>query len=167
MFKDSRAGQILYLFDRVNCDIVSNKILSVSAPRIEASYNQKVGSQPTTNFIAPQPSMVVDITVETKNGPRMYTVRDTNDIGYPDDGVISCDISTILKEVEARKLISEDAIAKVEYHNASIAKCNDLLMQYDPSKKEKIEIDNRFSKIEDSMQNLTNIVTDFINEFKK
>ena len=174
MFKDARVGQTLYFFDQVNCSVEPYRIVSVGATRLEANYNQAGAAKAGTpglpvvpGYNPSQATMVVDITVDANGGQKTYTVRDTGELCGTTNGLVSCDLSIVLKEIEARKAVSEDALARTDYHKECVGKCEELLTQYDPSKKEKMEIDTRITKIEDSVNNLTTVINNFISEWKK
>ena len=157
IFKDAKVGQVLYIFNRANCSVETSKIVTVSSPHLEMSH-----AVPGT--FSNSPAMVVDITTDSQ---KSYTVSDTNELAYTSDSVITCDVNALLKEIKSHKAISEEAISRIEYHKDCIAKCTDLINKYDPTQKERQEIDARFTKLETSLQNLTSSITDFINEFKK
>ena len=159
IFKDAKINQVLYSFNRANCEVETSKIITVSPSHLEIPQGQAV-----TGAYSPAPKMVVDITTDNQ---KTYTVNDTNELAYYLDCIITCNLSVLLKEIESHKAASEEALSKIEHHKACIAKCTELLSQYDPAQKERKEIDARFEKLENSLQSLTTSITDFINEFKK
>lgn len=106
-----------------------------------------------------QASMVVDITVENKGCPTTYTFKDDTETGYTGSLVITTDKANIIREIEASKGQSEEAIAQVEEHKQRVQKYTSILADYNPAIREKREIDARFGKLEDSMIELKSMLS--------
>lgn len=73
----------------------------------------------------------------------------------------------ILREVEALKAVSKEALSKVDKHKQAVINCNALLEELNPTFAEKRAQDKRIEGIENEVKSLSSIVKDFINEFMK
>lgn len=147
LFKDLKSGFPVYIYDRNSIEVMQGKVITVSAPHIDKG---------TFNMAA---SMVVDITVERGGCPTTYTFKDDTETGYTGSLVITTDKSNIIREIEASKEQSEEALAQVEMHKQRVEKYTAILADYNPAIKEKRAIDERFGKLEDSMVELKSMLS--------
>lgn len=158
LFKDLKSGYPVYFLDKNETKYYQGKVISVAVPRYDSS---KIGlSQQTT-------SLVVDVTIEANGATRTYTIPETSTLTYAANLVLSTDKEGIIREVEAMKSASEEALAKVEQHKETLTKCSELLEELNPAFAEKRAQDKRIESIESEVRSLGNIVKDFINEFRK
>lgn len=81
--------------------------------------------------------------------------------------MLSTDKEGILREVEALKAASEEALSQVERHKQAVTNCNQLLEELNPAFAEKRAQDKRIEGIENEVKSLGAVLRDFINEFKK
>lgn len=153
LFKDLKAGYPIYLFDRNSVEVSTGKVINVSVPHLDC----KMGG-PT--------EMVVDVTVEENGQNKTYTFKDGTDVGYANSLIISVEREHILREVEAMKNQSEQALAQVEKHKTSLEKCTTILAEFNPAFKEKKETEERFSKMEGSIEELKDMVKGLFKELK-
>lgn len=133
--------------------------MSVAVPRYDNNQAKAFGAQPT--------GLVVDITIEADGATKTYTIPETATITYTGYLVLSTDKDGILREVEALKAASEEALSQVERHKQTVTNCNQLLEDLNPAFAEKRAQDKRIESIESEVRSLGNIVKDFINEFRK
>lgn len=158
LFKDLKAGYPVYFLDKNETKYYQGKVISVAVPRYDSS---QIGiSQQAT-------SLVVDITIEANGATRTYTIPETSTLTYAANIVLSTDKDGIVREVEAMKSASEEALAKVEIHKQTVANCNQLLEELNPIFAEKRAQDKRIEGIENEVKSLGAVLRDFINEFKK
>lgn len=158
LFKDLKAGYPVYFLDKNETKYYQGKVISVAVPRYDSS---QIGiSQQAT-------SLVVDITIEANGATRTYTIPETSTLTYAANIVLSTDKDGIVREVEAMKSASEEALAKVEIHKQTVINCNQLLEDLNPAFAEKRAQDKRIEGIENEVKSLGAVLRDFINEFKK
>lgn len=158
LFKDLKAGYPVYFLDKNETKYYQGKVISVAVPRYDSS---QIGiSQQAT-------SLVVDITIEANGATRTYTIPETSTLTYAANIVLSTDKDGIVREVEAMKSSSEEALAKVERHKQTVTNCNQLLEDLNPAFAEKRAQDKRIEGIENEVKSLGAVLRDFINEFKK
>ena len=130
LFKDLKNGFPVYIYDRNSIEVMQGKVVTVSAPHIDkGNFNMTA-------------SMVVDITIEHQGCPTTYTFKDNTETGYTGSLVITTDKSNIIREIEAAK----------EKYTA-------ILADYNPAIKEKRAIDERFGKLENSMDELKSMLS--------
>ena len=147
LFKDLKNGFPVYIYDRNSIEVSQGKVVNVSMPHIDkGNFNM-------------QASMVVDITIENNGCPTTYTFRDNTETGYTSSLVISTDKANIIREIEAAKEQSEEALSQVEQHKIRLQKYETILADYNPAVKEKKAIDERFGKIESSMDELKSMLS--------
>ena len=138
MFRDLKAGDTIYLYDRVAIALTTEKVVSDSAPHIDKN-NMSVG-------------MVVDIAVANMT----YTFKDSSEIGFTSNLAISSDKSNLLREVEVQKASNESQIARVDQLRAELPKLTEIIDQLNPEAKAKKMMEDRLSKIEASLEKLLN-----------
>lgn len=156
LFKDLKKGYPVFFFDRDAVRYYQGKVISVAVPRYD-----------TPNFSTQQNGLVVDVTIEADGATRTYTIPEASTLTYAANLVLSTDKDGIIREVEAIKTTSEDALAGVERHKEMVSKCTELLEELNPVFAEKKAQEKRIEGIETEVRSLGALVRDFINEFKK
>lgn len=151
LFKDLKNGYPLFIFDRDKVTFAQARVVDVTPPHFDSHFGN-----PT--------EMVVDVTIEGFSRP--YTFKDSTDTGYVNNVVITTDRDKGLKEVEALKAQSEQALSKKEMYEANVEKCSQILSEYSPVFKEKKENEERFTKLEGSVSELTNMIKGLVKELK-
>lgn len=151
LFKDLKSGYPVYIFDRDKVTFTQAKALDVTPPHFDSHFGN-----PT--------EMVVDVTVEGFSKP--YTFKDGTDTGYVNNIVISTDRDKVLREVEALKTQSEQALLKEGTYKSNIDKCSKILSEFSPAFKEKKENEERFSKLEGSVSELKDMIKGLVKELK-
>ena len=151
LFKDLKSGYSLYIFDRDKVSFTQVKVLDVTPPHFDNRFGN-----PT--------EMVVDVTIEGFSRP--YTFKDNTDIGYVNNLVISTDREKSLREVEALRAQSEQALSKKDTYETNITMCNKILSEFSPAFKEKRENEERFSKLEGSVTELKDMIKGLVKELK-
>lgn len=141
MFKDVKVGDTLYIYDRVAITLTAEQVSSVSAPRVDKA------------------SMVVDVAV----GNMTYTFRDSSEVGFTPTLVISPERTNLLREVEAQKMSNESQISRVDQLRAELPKLDAIIDQLSPERKEKKQQEERMAKMEQSIGNLTAMISQFMN----
>lgn len=156
LFKDLKKGYPVFFFDRDAVRYYQGKVVSVAVPRYDAP-----------NFNAQQNGLVVDVTIEADGSTRTYTIPEASTLTYAANLVLSTDKDGIIREVEAMKVASEEALAQIEKHKDAVTKCNQLLEELNPVFAEKKAQEKRIEGIETEVRSLGDMVRNFINEFKK
>lgn len=135
-FKDLKPGYSLHILDKPTMTYTTERVTNVSLPHIDPKYNN-IG-------------MIVDITTDKQT----YCTPSDTDIAYPADHVITTDRQHILREAEAIRATSEQALAQTDFHKSIIAKSNNLIATLDPTQREKQATEARFNNIETRFNNI-------------
>ena len=151
LFKDLKSGQYIYVFDREKVSFVQSKVTEVTLPHFDSHYGN-----PT--------EMVVDVTVEGFSKP--YTFKENTNVGYLNNLVISTEREIVLREVEAFRTQSEQQWAKRDSYKEAADKCSNILAEHSPAFKEKKENEERFSKLEGSVDELKDMIKGLVKELK-
>lgn len=153
MFKNLKAGSIIYIFDRVNVVFTQETVTNVTPPHYDNHYSNPM-------------DMVVDVSIDGHKNP--YTLKDSADVGYTrnDTVIITTDINKALREVEAVKAQSEQILSKKDVYESNVQKCSDILSEYSPSFKEKRDNEERFSNLENSVGELKDMIKGLVKELK-
>lgn len=139
LFKDLKAGDMLYLFDSNIKELSIEKVVNISIPRMDGNMNN---------------GMVVDISLQNK----IYTIKNTSEICYNGSLVISPNKDLVLKEVESCKENDLSILARKDSIEEGIKKLDEIIDQLSPERKEKKEQDERLNRIEESVGALKDMV---------
>lgn len=69
--------------------------------------------------------------------------------------------------IESMKNQSLEIVNSVEKHKAIVDSCDKILEEWNPAFAEKKEQDKRISGLEEKVEGIGKMLSDFINEFKK
>lgn len=157
LFKDLKIGYPVYLLHKDNgLKVEIGKVAAISPSRFP---------QTTGGFQAMQ--MVVDITIEESGKSRTYTTPDSLSVTYAgNELVIATEREGILKEVESIKTQNEDELLKIGERKSIVSACETILAEWNPQFKERRETEERFTKIENSMTDLKDMLSGLIKELK-
>lgn len=153
LFKDLKTGYPIFLFSRTNVEVRQGKVINVTPPHLDTHFGN-----PT--------EMVVDITIEDNGQTSTYAFKDGTEVGYTKDLVVSPGRDAILREVEILKTQSEQALAQVDTHKVIVEKCGQILSEFNPALKERRENEERFSKLENSVGELKDMIKGLVQELK-
>lgn len=160
LFKDLKPGYPVYILDKDAVKTATGKTVNVSQPRF-ANTGAVGGNYQSTA------QMYVDVTIEMDGQTKTYSIPDTLGVTYAGSVVLSVDREGILRDVEAMKNQSEEALRDIDKHKATIESCERILEDWNPAFAEKKRQDERISGLENEVKGLGSMLRDFINEFKK
>lgn len=146
-FKELKQGYSIYILDKDKMCVKSGKVVSVSAPHIDKK-SFELGAV-----------LVVDVALDIDGNVATYTFKEDTEAGYVQQTVITTDKQNIIREIEVIKSQLEEALSQVDAHKDRLQKCNDILVEYNPAIKERQEIDERFGKLESSMDELKTMLS--------
>ncbi len=154
LFKDIKPGYPIYFLDKESVRSYQGKVVSVAMPRYDA---------PRFNASLPMPTgMVVDVTIDSEGQTRTYTIPESSSVTYAGQLVLSTDKDGLLREVEALKAASGEALAKVDRHRTVVENCNTLIEELNPAFAEKREQDRRIEGIETEVRNISQQLREFL-----
>ena len=147
LFKDLKQGHAVHFFNRKT-----------------AKYEQGIiASDPSLpHYQATQPTMVVDVAITVGSDTKTYSIPETLSTTYYGDTCISTDMQAILREIDQLYNQAEAAISSVPTWEQIKQQCSDLRDTLNPEVKEKKLLDQRMTRLEDNMGNLTNMFKEFM-----
>ena len=148
LFKDIKQGYPIYIFDRNSVTVKTGNVTAVSFPHLSNKANA---------------GMVVDVTITTEGTSQQYEIKDTSECAYVGTTMLSPNIDSVLNEIRVLKAQSEEVVKSIDKHQDTINKCSALLTEFDPVFKEKQVNEERLSRIEKSIDKLTNIIEGMTN----
>lgn len=144
LFKDIKIGDTLYFYDRTSIELSTKKVAKVSAPYLD--NNVMVG-------------MVVDVAV----GEKRYKFRESAEVGFDGDIVISPNKDQILREADCRVANNEAVIASVPQLEAEMPRLRNVINILAPERKAQKMQEERMAKMEQSIDSLKEMFEVFIN----
>ena len=143
------------MLNKQNMTILDSKVISVGFPHMDMNNKPQLG----------QSQMVVDVTIESEGKTATYTIPENLSVTYAGDIVLSTDKQGLICEIEAMKNSAEKVLESVPRQREIIDKATTLLADLNPIYKEKKQNEERFNKMETSINKLEQTVTNFINSF--
>lgn len=107
-FRELKQGYSIYVLDKDSMCVKSGKVMSVSAPHLDKK-GFELGA-----------TLVVDIVIDIDGVINTYTFKEDTETGYFSSTVITVEKSNIIREVEATKAQSEEALSQVDIHKERI-----------------------------------------------
>lgn len=160
-FKDLKQNYPIYILNRQDVSLTQGKVTAVGFPY----YNNSNPSQSlNTN---PQSQRVVDVHVEANGNSAVYTIPETSSITFAGNLVLATTLGDLINEVESIKRMAENHITETPIQEERKEKATALLSELNPAFKEKKEIDERFGKLENSISDLKNMMTTFMQGLNK
>nr|DAI60444.1 MAG TPA: hypothetical protein [Caudoviricetes sp.] len=154
-FKDLKQNYPVFILDKQNLTLTQGKVVSVGFPRMEL------------NPTAGKSGMVVDVSIEADGKTANYVIPETLSVTYAGNLVLSVDRQGLAGEVESMKTSAEQALASVEHQRRIVEKSTGLLAELNPAFREKQETEQRFSKIESSMNEVKQMLSRLISSGDK
>ena len=153
-FKDIKQNYPVHILDKQNITYTPGKVVSVSFPHMDNSSPMTMGKT------------VVDVVIEAAGKSATYTIPENMNIAYAGDLVLSTDKEGIIREVEAMKNTSEQYLKGIERTQEVLEKSTSLLAELNPEIKAKQENEQRLSNLENSMQELKEMMKGLVKELK-
>lgn len=173
LFKDIKQNFTIYILDKSSVELIKGKVTAVTFPRSDLQTNFNL---PNGNYGTVVPPLnqnnsqrtVIDLTIEAGGRSATYTVSENASVNYAGNLVIATEQSLLTSEVEAIKNSAEQALApeRIEQLKQSLEKSTSLLSELNPAFKQQQEYDIRFKNIEGSVDELKDMMRNFIKEFK-
>ena len=161
LFKDIKQNYPVYILDKQDLSVIQGKATSVSFPRMD--MNPKIGKT----------EMVVDVTIEVNGKTGTYTIPENLSVTYAGNLVLSTDKQGLSGEIESMKNNAEQILASVDRQKEILNKASSLLAELNPVYREKQETEKRFgvietqvSEVKKSVDEIKDLVTSFLKEFK-
>lgn len=166
LFKDLKQGYQVYLLHKGNdLKVTVGKVTAVSLPR----FPQKQNSLDNTQLLG----TVVDVTIDDNGVTNTYPIPDSFSVAcVSPELTVSIEKSGFLKEIDAIQSLNEDELSKHEARKNTIERCKEIRAEWNMEYKEKKEteerfgnMERRFGKIEESVDDLKSMFGDFLKKF--
>lgn len=154
-FKDVKQNYSIYILNKQDISITDGKVISVGFPHMDLNNKSTIG----------QSQMVIDVTIESNCKTATYTIPENLSVTYAGDIVLSTDKQGLIAEVESMKNTAEKILESAPKQKEVVEKATSLLSDLNPIYKEKKETEQRFAKIEETINRMESTVTNFINSF--
>lgn len=173
LFKDIKQNFPIYILDKSSVELTKGKVTATTFPRPDNqqnNYNMPNGNYGTVVNPINQNNqrMVIDLTIEAGGRSATYTVSENASVNYAGNLIITTEPSLLASEVEAIKNSAEQALApeRVNQLKDMLEKSTALLSELNPTFKQQQEYDKRLGTMENSVNELKDMLTNFIKEFK-
>lgn len=151
LFKDLKVGYPIYILHKSGEKRVSQgKVTAISPSHLPQAPSLQAMQ------------MVVDVTIEDEGTTRTYTTTDTISVTYASDLVLSTDKEGIIREVEILKNQCVEELAKHDDYTKSVEAYDKILTDWNPVFREKKETEERFSKMENRIDGLTDMLKQLV-----
>lgn len=104
--------------------------------------------------------MVVDVAVLDAGKTQTYTFKDSNEVGYTGQLMITPNKECVIKELQLLKSQSQTILDNIDQHRNNVDKCNALIQEFDPAIKAKQENDARYEELKQSIESLKQMIID-------
>lgn len=153
VFKEVKQNYEIHILDKENVKHMKGKVISVSFPRMMMMQNG--GTQ-----------QVIDVTIECDDKTATYSIPEHLSVTYAGNYVLATSLDYLIKEIESIKNSAQQMIDSIDKQKDVVEKSSKLLIELNPSFREKKEIEDRFNKIESNVSEMKNMLSNFIHEFK-
>ena len=168
LFKDlSQGSKVFALIKGEELKYVEGSIVSVSQPRYNLpTYN---ASNPIPNVS--QPPQVIDVTYSL-DGKNYTDTIDTTAGVFPSDKpgsvtLVATDKEAVVRELYATKSQSEDYLKDVAKHEKRLKECDELIAAHDTAYNEKMQMEKRVQKLEESTEQTNKMLHDILTKLDK
>lgn len=151
LFKDLKQGHSVHFFNRKT-----------------AEYQQGIiASDPSMpHYQSAQPTMVVDVAITVGQDTKTYSIPETLSTTFYGDTCISTDIDAILREIDQLANQAESALSAVPSWEKVKQQCSELRETLNPEVKEKKLLYQRMTKLENNMNNMSDMFHQFMKKFE-
>lgn len=152
LFKDLKEGYQIFVLDKNGIEVTEGRIESITPPHFDNHYGGN--------------DAVVDLVINAGSKNLSYSFKANTETGYTGSLVITTSRETITREVEATKNQVDMHIANYDKYKSCSEKCNKILSEFSPAFREKAATEERFIKIESSVNDIKGMIKDLFKELK-
>lgn len=153
-FRDIKQNYPVHILDKQEFEIHTGKVTAVSFPKLE--INPENG----------KPEMMVSVTIEASGKTATYAIPENLSVSFAGNLVFATEKHLLLNEAKAVKANAEQIIAAAPKAQKIIDKSSAIFAELDSTFKERQETEQRFSKIEGSISEMKEMMTNFIKKFE-
>ena len=153
-FRDIKQQSTVYILNKQDLTITQGIAVKVGFPRMHVN--------PKTN----QTETVIDMDIDMGGKNGSYSIPEHLSVSYAGNLVFSIDQDGLIREVESMRTTAKQVLDSVDYQKEVLAKADALLADLSPIHKERKETEQRFAKLESSVNEMKDMMSKFIQEFK-
>lgn len=153
-FRDIKQNYPVHILDKQEFEIYTGKATAVSFPKLEIN--------PETS----KPEMMVSVTIEAGGKTATYAIPENLSVSFAGNLVFATEKHLLLNEAKAVKANAEQIIAAAPKAQKIIDKSSTIFAELDSTFKERQETEQRFSKIEGSISEMKEMISNFIKKFE-
>lgn len=145
------------------------KVVNVSQPRF-AQLNPQNMNFAQMPLQAPT-QRVIDVTIQLGDKTQTYTVNETSSISNAQVNgqtiVLSPSKEAILREVDALKTQSTEALSMMDKHKNIIAACDDISVRWNPEIAKEKDTEKRLENLEKGLTSITSSLAQILEKIDK
>lgn len=147
LFKDTKEGQTVYLFNRNNADYKQGIISS--APTIP-------------HYVPNQPVLMTDVSIKVEDEEKVYSIPENLSLTYAGDLCIATEQQDLLREIDSLDAKAEKTLNDVPRLQDIRERCKQLKLDLNPQLKSQLETEKRFEKLESNIGELSSMFKEFM-----
>lgn len=150
-FKDLKEQYSVYIFDKNSVEIYQGKVIGVKPGKTNP---QVIGG------------FILEFTIEFNGNTQVFAIPDHLSVTYTggtNNLVLAVDKQSLNPEVEKYISEGERVLNNIDGIKAGIEKAKNLLMDINPIYKEKQQTEERFTRIEDSIADIKEMLQKLMN----
>ncbi len=168
LIKELNPGsQIFVLHKTDDVKVYDGSIVSISQPRLDNTQVQQ-GGFPLANTTIKN---VIDVTYSVGGKNYTDTINETDTMFQTSKlggvALVAMNNDDILRELRASLKLSQDHIAKTAWHEKRIKQCEKLIAERDLAFAERKATNERISKLEDNMADITKMLSSISSKLDK
>lgn len=144
IFRDIKQHNKIYILDKNNMTIKEGIVTAVGIP------------QPNI-----EGKIVIDVTISVDDKIATYSIPEQLSITRANNLVLVINKEDLIPEIETMKTNAQMILDSVDKQKNILSKADSLLLDLNPLLKEKQQNEQRFSKIEDSLNQITKLMEQF------
>lgn len=152
LFKDTKEGQNIYMFNRQTAEFMVGSVSS--APTLP-------------HYVPNQAVLMTDISIKSEGSTKNYSIPENLTVTYAGDWCLATEQQDLLREVEALEIQAEKQINDVPRLEEVREKCKKLKLDLNPQLRQHQETEERLNRMEKNMEDITSMFKTFMKKQTK
>lgn len=154
MFRDIKEGFRIHVLETSGIPVYKvGRVERASDPRLQPMRPYEPGQIP------PYPQLqdrVIDLTVNVDGKTDTYVVPENRDVALSPNVTLSCSIEPITNQLSAIRKRASDELSRREMNERTVAACDSIMEELDPSIRDKREQDRKIGALEEKVDRIGN-----------
>lgn len=166
LFRDLKQNHPIYILDKQDGSYSEGVVTEVSFPHYDQNFRNNNGmNMPVMG--QQNAAMVIDVTIKSGDKTATYSIPENLSVSYANSLVIATEPKELLKDIEGMRRTADQIIASVPKQEQIRDRAIKLLTELNPEYRDKRETEERFGKIEKSIDEMKGMFTDFLKQWNK